>query len=208
MTMKLTYFNVCGKGELTRMIFAAGDIKFTDTRIEMGDWAAVKPTTPFGFLPTLEVDGQVYSQGLSIARFAATRASLRGKTEMEILFVDQLVETIATDVLASNVMPCSMYKLYMPDAGKLAPLVVKVRENVPALLAALEKQVKGKDTFLAGGFSYADISILVMANTMQALEFGDLLTGKYPKLNAIIASTKKNAKIAKYVSTRPKTLDG
>lgn len=41
---KLTYFNFKGRGELMRLIFAAAGQQFTDNRIEMAQWPAVKPS--------------------------------------------------------------------------------------------------------------------------------------------------------------------
>ena len=40
----LTYFNFKGRGELMRLIFAAAGQKFTDERVEMQDWPAIKPS--------------------------------------------------------------------------------------------------------------------------------------------------------------------
>ena len=39
---KLTYFNVCGRAELTRLIFAKSGTAFEDDRIEFADWPAKK----------------------------------------------------------------------------------------------------------------------------------------------------------------------
>ncbi len=39
---KLTYFNVCGRAELTRLIFAKSGTAFEDDRIEFADWPAIK----------------------------------------------------------------------------------------------------------------------------------------------------------------------
>ena len=52
---KLNYFNLRARGELIRMIFAAAGQEFTDNRIEFPDWPALKPNTPFGQLPYLEI---------------------------------------------------------------------------------------------------------------------------------------------------------
>ena len=40
--IKLTYFNVCGRAELTRLIFAKSGTAFQDDRIEHADWPAKK----------------------------------------------------------------------------------------------------------------------------------------------------------------------
>ena len=52
--------------------FQAG-VSYEDNRLpapwdDMAPWTALKPNTPFGQLPTLCVDGQEFSQSMSIAR--------------------------------------------------------------------------------------------------------------------------------------------
>lgn len=39
---KLTYFNLKGRGELSRLLFAASDVKFEDVRIDMANWNQLK----------------------------------------------------------------------------------------------------------------------------------------------------------------------
>ena len=41
---KLTYFDVRGRAEMTRMAFAAGGIEFEDCRVKREEWAALKPS--------------------------------------------------------------------------------------------------------------------------------------------------------------------
>merc|ERR1719198_2064140 len=41
-TPELIYFNGAGRGQLTRLAFAAGDVNYTDTRIEQTDWKSIK----------------------------------------------------------------------------------------------------------------------------------------------------------------------
>ena len=42
--IKLTYFQLKGRGEISRLILAAGNLPFDDHRIEFGDWMALKPS--------------------------------------------------------------------------------------------------------------------------------------------------------------------
>ncbi|KAK3102752.1 hypothetical protein FSP39_013662 [Pinctada imbricata] len=41
---KLTYFNIRGRGELPRIIFAAANQPFEDKRVEFIDWPNLKPS--------------------------------------------------------------------------------------------------------------------------------------------------------------------
>jgi len=93
-TYKLTYFNGRGLAETSRLIFAAAGQKFEDVRFEREQWPAIKPTTPLGQVPVLEVDGVKIPQSTAIARFLAKRFNLAGKTDVEQAQVDVVVDTI------------------------------------------------------------------------------------------------------------------
>jgi prostaglandin-H2 D-isomerase / glutathione transferase len=56
---KLTYFDApASRGEECRLAFHVAGVEFEDNRIPGKDWAALKPTTPFGALPTLHIEGK------------------------------------------------------------------------------------------------------------------------------------------------------
>jgi glutathione S-transferase len=56
---KLTYFDsAASRGEECRLAFHLAGVEFEDNRIPGDAWAALKPTTPFGSLPVLELPGQ------------------------------------------------------------------------------------------------------------------------------------------------------
>ncbi|MEZ4389504.1 MAG: glutathione S-transferase family protein [Polyangiales bacterium] len=55
---RLTYFDMpVSRGEECRLAFAIAGVDFEDHRIAREEWPAMKPTTPFGALPVLEVPG-------------------------------------------------------------------------------------------------------------------------------------------------------
>jgi hypothetical protein len=54
-TYRLTYFNISGRAEFIRWIFAAGGQAYIDNRVSTADWPTLKPTTPFLQLPILEI---------------------------------------------------------------------------------------------------------------------------------------------------------
>ncbi len=56
---KLTYFDFAGsRGEECRLALSVAGVDFEDHRIERSQWSAMKPTTPFGSLPFLQVAGK------------------------------------------------------------------------------------------------------------------------------------------------------
>lgn len=57
---KLLYFNMRGRAEIIRYIFAYLDIKYEDHRIEQADWPKIKPSKChklFGFMQGACVSG-------------------------------------------------------------------------------------------------------------------------------------------------------
>lgn len=70
---KLNYFNIRGRAELSRLLFAAANQPFEDRRIEQQDWPALKSQSPGGKMPWLEInDGattHVLFQSLAIGTF-------------------------------------------------------------------------------------------------------------------------------------------
>ena len=46
--VKLVYFDLQAKGELTRLLLKCGKIEFEDFRFGFDDWPNHKPNTPFG----------------------------------------------------------------------------------------------------------------------------------------------------------------
>ena len=67
--LKLTYFDFHGgRGEPARLALAIAGIPFEDDRVPGSDWPRRKPSTPFGSLPVLEVDGAIVTQSNGINR--------------------------------------------------------------------------------------------------------------------------------------------
>lgn len=56
---KLTYFDFAGsRGEECRLALYIAGVEFEDNRIDRTTWPDLKPKTPFGSLPTLEIEGR------------------------------------------------------------------------------------------------------------------------------------------------------
>merc|ERR1712241_1656204 len=97
--VKLTYFNLRGRGEPCRIMLAYGGIKYEDERIPppwdpATSWPTLKPNTPFGVLPILTWDGEEICQSMACARFVAREVGLYGKSSLEQAQVDEIVDVI------------------------------------------------------------------------------------------------------------------
>ncbi|XP_050477729.1 glutathione S-transferase-like [Bombus huntii] len=116
---KLVYFNVMGLGEPIRFLLSYGGVEFQDIRINYSseEWSNMKSSipfftsfpyefhdlqlyfnvfsaTPFGQLPTLEINGKVYSQTLPICRYLAKQFNLLGKTDLDTLQIDAIASAL------------------------------------------------------------------------------------------------------------------
>merc|ERR1712108_108297 len=72
--VKFVYFDIQAKGELTRLLLAAGNIDYEDFRVGFSDWPGeIKATTPFGQMPVLYWDGEELAQSMAISRLLPGR---------------------------------------------------------------------------------------------------------------------------------------
>ena len=137
--IKLTYFNLMGRAETTRLILAQAGVAFEDKRIEPAEWPALKASLPMGQLPILEVDGKTIGQSMTIARFCGRRFGLAGKDELEGALADQAVDQVA-DFLAEVVKA-----MREPDEAKKAEVAEQLKTvKLPAFLAGMEKLLKAE----------------------------------------------------------------
>ena len=105
-SIKLTYFNLRGRGELPRLLLAYAGVSYEDDRIappwdDPKPWNDLKPSTPYGQLPLMYWDGEEVAQCLGVARFLAKEFGLAGRNNLEAAQVDEIVYALQ-DVLAAG----------------------------------------------------------------------------------------------------------
>jgi len=75
--VKLSYFDFEGRGEACRLALAIAGVEFEDERVARADWPARKPTTPFGAMPVLAIEGEgVLAQSNAILGLIGSRHGL------------------------------------------------------------------------------------------------------------------------------------
>ncbi|GAB6028478.1 hypothetical protein CHUAL_002637 [Chamberlinius hualienensis] len=153
---KLTYFNGRGLAELSRLVLAQAGVEYEDVRLEKDNWPEIKPTTPLGQVPILEVDGQVIFQSRAIARFLAREHGLAGSNSIEAARIDGLVDAVY-DLWDHG------YKIkFEQDAAKKEELTKKfLGETLPPYLSNITKILTNNGgKFLVGDkLSWADIAV-------------------------------------------------
>ena len=92
---KLIYFGIPGRGEAVRLALAIGGVEFEDKRVPFQAWGKVKPTTPWGTVPVLELaDGSQLAQARSILRFVGKATGLYPPEPLLAQRVDELMDAL------------------------------------------------------------------------------------------------------------------
>ncbi|KAJ3296339.1 thioredoxin-like protein [Rhizoclosmatium globosum] len=195
-TLKLTYFNIKARAEPIRLALAINDIPFEDERIPRDQWATLKPTTPFGQVPLLTVNGStVIAQSTAILRYVGKFGPLKLYPDdaLKAALVDQLISQVQ-DVEAS-LRPSGAEN---DPVKKLALRVELAEKGLPPLFAAL-------DAFIAKyGGAYATGSDITIADLFVYQMNTSYSAGAYDGIPAtILAGYEHIQKVVKAVKSHP-----
>ncbi len=199
-TYKLIYFNA----ELSRFIFAifaqAGE-KYEDKRVTSEEWAELKPTTPYGSLPVLEVDGKQLAGSQVIARFLGERFGLAGSNDFENADIAGI-----NDVIVDLFQQLAKF-FFEKDEGRKADALKSLKEqHIPRYLALLEKRAQGSgapEGWLWGKLTWPDFSFFILTSYVEKIAPEALKD--FPTLTKLKASVESLPNIAKWLKERPET---
>ncbi|XP_075215811.1 glutathione S-transferase-like [Lycorma delicatula] len=197
---KLTYFPVKALAEPIRWLLSYLDIEFEDYRFEREQWPSIKPSTPFGKVPVLEVDGKKLHQSVALSRYYGKKAGLAGKDEWEDLMIDIAVDTL------NDFRQAIASWFYDPiDDSKLSKYEPLMKETVPYYLNKFEEHIKENGGYLANGkLSWGDIyfvAIIDYLNFMLQLD----ITEKHQYMTALRDKVVNIPKIKAWIAKRPET---
>ena len=200
-TYKLIYFESRGRAEVIRFIFAQAEVQYEDKRVTQEEWAKLKPNTPYGTLPVLEVDGKQLAGTIPIARFLAERFGLAGSNDFENADIDS-IQDVATD-FTIQLMLCFWEK----DDAKKSELKKELQEkHCPRYLGELEKRAKTSNApegWLWGKLTWADLYFYQGCGYLEEICPGAL--EGFPTLTKLKSSVESLPKIAKWIKERPET---
>jgi len=201
-TYKVIYFDVRARAEILRLIFAAAGVEYEDVRIARDQWAAMKPDTPFGQLPILEVDGEKLGQSIACARYLAKKFNLAGKTDWEQARADMLV-----DCFGDMVEPLIAIFRSTDDEKKAEAKKKFIEEQLPASLTLLEGLLSanhgGEKFFVGEELTWVDLAFLTYVDWLVHVSESPL--AKHPKLAALVERVEKIPRIAEWLEKRPKS---
>merc|ERR1711970_1265560 len=199
--IKLTYFNLRGRAELSRLILAQAGVEYEDCRIAREDWAQLKTSLPLGQLPVLTVEGKTIGQSITIARYLAKRFGLAGKTDLDAAEADQAVDAL-TDLM-NNVAPIGREK---DEAKKAEMKKMMESETLPSWLKMMEGLLtkQGGNYFAGSQLTWADIAVYSSISMMKR-HIGELNLSDCPSMKRLLETVKNLPNIKKWEETRPDT---
>ncbi|DAZ94640.1 TPA: hypothetical protein N0F65_010727 [Lagenidium giganteum] len=200
--VRLRYFDLRGRAELIRLIYAYGGKSLEEVTVPMSrEFIALKPSLPFKQLPVLDIDGKTYSQSIALARYAAKQHGLYPRDDdVAALEVDMLADSIDESIVTPIIRWCFQERNEDVKAKQIQRLQDK---TLPTVLSGLHDRVQGK-FFLGDTVSMADISFY-NAHANFLLPWADTLPigwTQFPKLTHLSAAVARLPLIAKYAAQR------
>jgi len=181
----LTYFNIEAVAEKCRLALVMTGTDFTDERVEFQDWPARKSSTPYGQMPTFNLnDGsKLYAQSNAIVRYVCNKYDQSGKLypindPIKNLNVEEaigLVEDFQKDWLPCLYIGMMHTKFGYPEEWPEKPTVVKqlrekwLAEGLPKFMGFFVDMIKKNGgSFLCGpDITLADLYLLPQLRYFQ-----------------------------------------
>jgi glutathione S-transferase len=201
----LTYFDFDGsRGEVARLAMHIAGIPFEDRRIARKDWAALRDSTPFQAVPTLEVDGQVIAQSNTINRYVGKLAGLYPADDWQAARVDEImdaVEDITTRIAGT---------FTLDDEAKKSAREALSSGSIPRFLRQIEARLRagGGEWFAENRLTVADLKCYLWIRWLKsgALDHvpADVVDQHAPLLVKHLERVASHPKIAAYYAARRK----
>lgn len=193
----LTYFDIAAsRGEECRLALHTAGVEFHDNRINFEQWAALKPTTPFGSLPTLEIEGRgILAHSNAILTFIGRSHDLHPRDLWEAARHEALMCSV--EEMRGQVSPTMRIK--DPEEKKAAREAL-ARDYLPGWGEKFERQLGDPAPFLAGDrMNVADIKIYIGIKWFRAGVLDHIPTdvfAPFTKLNTIVDAVGQHQRIA------------
>lgn len=181
---KLTYFDApISRGEECRLALFCAGVEFEDNRIKRETWAELKPKTPFGSLPTLELEGKpVLAQSNALLALIGRRHGLHPKDDVEAARHEALM--CHAEDLRAALGPSLRMK---DEAEKKAAREALAATYLPAWATFAEKHIDGP--FIDGkNLNVADIKMFVVVRWLAGGGVDHIPTtifANHPKLTGV-----------------------
>ena len=182
---KQTYFDApTSRGEECRLALQIAGVDFEDIRVNRKDWPALKPNTPFGSLPVLEMAGRPpLAQSNAILSFIGREHGLHPLDNFEAARHEAVMASV--EDLRANVAPTIRIA---DEAEKKKAREALVATYLPNWGDKAENQI-GEGPFFAGAkIHVVDIKLYMAVNWFidgKVDYIPSTIFAGYPKLNRV-----------------------
>ncbi len=189
---KLTYFDApVSRGEECRLALHLAGIDFEDNRIAFADWPALKPQTPYGSMPVLELPGQApLAHTNAILTLIGRRHGLHPSDEIEAARHEGMMQHV--DDMRAVVGPT----IRMGEAEKKTVREALVANYFPAWAAAAEKNIAAAPFFGGDKIQVVDLKLHMAVRWFLGGKVDHIpatIFDAYPKLMAVHNAVRDHA---------------
>jgi glutathione S-transferase len=194
------YFDIRGRAEPIRLLFAAADVAFDDRNVPREHWMAIKATLPLGQVPVLyEMVGgheTALPHSMAILRHLGRTFGRAGDTDAERLQADLCAESVidARVPLVPHVSPMTRGK----DPAGLARTM---NEAVPLQLSRLEKIAaqsrSARGLLVNDRLTWVDCFAYDLLDALTTV--APTILDATPRLKAFVAAFRADPAIAAYL---------
>ena len=196
---KLTYFDFSGsRGEECRLALFVAGVDFEDRRIARGEWATLKPTTPYGSLPVLELEnGSQLAQSNAILSYVGRRYGLCPDDPWTAARHEAIL--VAVEVLRADLGPTGKSD---EPAEKRRAREEFASDYLQTWGAQIERQIEGP--FVAGErISIADIKLYQILQSFKSGTIDHISPSvfqAFPKLEGVHDAVNRHPKVMEWRS--------
>jgi prostaglandin-H2 D-isomerase / glutathione transferase len=200
--IKLTYFDFAGsRGEECRLALHLAGVDFQDDRLANGVWPQLKPDTPFGSLPVLEVEGKGrLAQSNAILRYVGTQHGLHPSDPWEAARHDAIL------AVCEELRGKLGHSLTTKDEDEKKRLREELAKGYLQQWGRSVEQQIGDGPFLAGNkIHVADLKLFIVANWLTKGTLDHIPTdvfADYPKLNRLVDAVRNNADVQRWYAPK------
>ena len=160
----------------------------------------MKPTTPLGCLPVLEVDGKRIAGSIPIARYVAEKHGLAGENEFEN------AQLAGINDILQDIQNHSFKFFFEKDETRKAALKKDFIESTsPKYLDVLEKHIKANGSpegwIFGNKVTYIDLRVPRILSIIK--KYNPAVLDKYPAVAALDKKVLALPRIAKWLAERP-----
>lgn len=201
---KLTYFDApTSRGEECRLALHIAGVAFEDNRVPNAEWATLKPKTPFGSLPTLEIAGKpTLAQSNAILAFIGRGHGLHPQESFEAARHEAMMGHV--EDLRHTLGPSLRMK--DPEEKRVARSAL-AETYMPAWAKFAEQQIDDKGPFFAGDkLNVVDLKLYMAVRWFISGGVDHIpanIFSGYPKLMRVFEAVRDDARVtAWYAKTK------